>query len=110
VHTYIDLYFSPEGASPLTVAERLHAEAGLSYIVGEHDLVFEWSSVAEFRDRLGRVHRALQGTGVQYRIQSVLDDPTFIEPVPWPPPAPSAARPHPGYGPSREPPATGSRP
>ncbi len=97
MHTYIDLYFSPDGVSPLTVADRLRRQAGLSYIVGSHDLVFEWSSVPEFRERLGRLHEALRGSGVQYRIESVVDDPTFVEPTPWPPPLPANEREHPGY-------------
>ncbi len=86
MHTYVDLYFSPDGVSPLVIAERLKKHAGLSYIVGEHDLVFEWSNVPEFRERLQQLHAALKDTGVQYRIESEVDEPRFVEPVPWPPP------------------------
>lgn len=97
MHTFVDLYFSPDGLSPLQIAERLREHAGLSFIVGSHDLVFEWSSVKQFRDRLQKLHEALQGTEVTYRLESVIDDPTFIEPTPWPPPLPGVARENPGY-------------
>ncbi len=97
MHTYVDLYFSPDGVSPLKIAERLREHAGLSFIVGTHDLVFEWSSVKEFRERLQKLHDALKGTGVTYHCESVIDDPTFIEPTPWPPPLPGVARENPGY-------------
>jgi hypothetical protein len=99
MHTYVDLYFSPDGTSPLEISDRLRAMAGLSFIVGSHDLVFEWSSVKQFRERLQKLHDALRGTGVTYQLESVIDDPTFIEPTPWPPPLPGRARENPGYTP-----------
>lgn len=84
MHRYVDVYFSPNGLSPLEVADRIRKMAGLSSIVDRHDLVFERSSVPEFRERLGILHAALQGTGVQYGVESVVDYPTFVEPTPWP--------------------------
>jgi hypothetical protein len=102
MHTYVNLFFSPDGISPLEIAERLREHAGLSFIVGAHDLVFEWSSVKQFRERLQKLHLALQGTGVTYRLESVIDDPTFIEPTAWPPPLPGLAREMPTYAPEAE--------
>jgi len=97
MHTYVDLYFDPQGTSPLEVADWLKKVAGLSFIVGEHDLVFAWITVEEFRHHLEAIHAALRGTGTTYRVRSTLDDPLFVEPVPWPPPLePSLAR-HPAY-------------
>ena len=61
MHTYVDLYFSPDGISPLLIAERLREHAGLSFIVGTHDLVFEWSSVKQFRERLQKLHKPSRG-------------------------------------------------
>ena len=97
MHAYIDLYFSPEGVSPLEIAERVHQHVGLTFIVGEHDLVMEWSTPAQFRILLDKVHEALKGTGVRYRVESVLDDPTFVDPIPWPPPMSDTERQHPAY-------------
>jgi hypothetical protein len=97
LHTYIDLYFAPEGVSPLEVADRLRRHAELTYIVGPHDLVFEWRTVEEFRERLEKVHQALQGTGVSYRVQSSADDSLFVEPVSWPPSLQTEPQAHPGY-------------
>ena len=97
MHSYIDLYFSPEGLSPLEVAERLRSAAGLKFIIGAHDVVFEWSTVDEFHDLLTRVHTALRDTGVVYHVETVADEPAFIEPVPWPPPIHRGSPLHPGF-------------
>ncbi len=97
MHSYVDLYFTPEGISPLEVSERLRKVAGLSFIIGPHDLTFEWKTVEEFREHLQVVHEALRGMGVMYRVETVPDDPGFVEPVPWPPPIHRGHTPHPGY-------------
>jgi hypothetical protein len=96
MHSYVDLYFAPGGVSPLEISDRLKQTAGLSFIIGPHDLAFEWSTVEEFQAILKKVHIALQGTGVFYRIETVVEDPTYIEPIPWPPPI-NRGRTHPGY-------------
>lgn len=85
MHTYVDLYFAPESVSPLDLAQRIHDQAGLRFIIGPHDLAFGWSTVEEFRFTLARLHDALKGTGVFYRLETVRDEPTYVEPVPWPP-------------------------
>jgi hypothetical protein len=97
VHTFVDLYFTPEGVSPLEVADRLRRQANLEFIVGPHDLVFEWGNVEDFRSRLEKIHKALHGTGVSYRVQSTSDDPMFVEPATWPPPLHAEPQQHPGY-------------
>jgi hypothetical protein len=97
MHTYVDLYFAPDGTSPLEVAERLRDTAGLSYVVGPHDLHFEWMDVEEFRSMMDRIHTALRGTGVTYKVESAADDPMFVEPVQWPPPLRTGPTQHPGY-------------
>ena len=97
MHSYIDLFFSPEGLSPLEVAERIRASSGLAFVIGPHDLVFEWTTVDEFHDLLTKVHTALRDTGVVYRVETVQDDPQFIEPVPWPPPIVRGPATHPGF-------------
>ncbi|HYA58437.1 MAG TPA: hypothetical protein VEH57_08285 [Thermoplasmata archaeon] len=97
MHSYIDLYFSPEGVSPLDIAERIRSATGLPLIPGPHDLVFEWRTVEEFHDLLAKVHAALRGTGVVYRVETVSDEPAFIEPVPWPPPIHRGRPVHPGF-------------
>jgi hypothetical protein len=97
MHTYVDLYFAPDGTSPLEVAERLRDTAGLSYVVGPHDLHFEWIDVEEFRSMMDRIHAALRGTGVTYKVESAGDDVVFVEPVQWPPPLRTSPPQHPGY-------------
>jgi len=97
MHSYIDLYFTPEGVSPLEVSERLRKTAGLSFIIGPHDLAFEWETVEQFREQLHRVHEALRGLGVSYRVETVAEDPAYVEPIPWPPAFNRGPTTHPGY-------------
>jgi hypothetical protein len=97
MHSYIDLFFSGEGVSPLDVSDKIRASAGLEFIIGPHDIAFEWHTVEEFRAKLNRVHAALKGTGVFYRIETVSDEPGFIEPSVWPPPVVGRNPSHPGY-------------
>jgi hypothetical protein len=96
MHSYVDLYFAPEGVSPLDIADRLRATTGLSFVVGSHDLAFEWDTVEQFRAMLGKVHEALKGTGVSYRVETVAEEPAFVEPIPWPPVLPRSPPNHPG--------------
>ncbi len=97
MHSYIDLYFTPESLPPLEISKRLRKAADLAFIIGPHDLAFEWQTEEEFHERIGRVHRALKGTGVFYRVETVSDDPRYIEPVPWPPPISRGDPVHPAY-------------
>ncbi len=97
MHSYVDLYFSANGASPFEVSDRLRAAVGVEFIIGPHDVAFEWHTVEEFRTKLTKIHQALHGTGVTYRIETVSDEPGFVEPVVWPPPAPGPNPTHPGY-------------
>ncbi len=97
MHTYIDLYFTPDSASPLEIAKRVRQHAGLSFIIGPHDLAFEWKTEAEFHECLEKIHSALKGTGVLYRVETVAEDPGYIEPIPWPPPLPRNDPIHPAY-------------
>lgn len=96
MHTYVDLYFTSESVSPLEISERVKRIAGLSFIIGRHDLEFDWADEADFKDRLSRIHEALKGTGVLYRVETLLDAPEFVA-VPWPPPLNRSDPVHPGY-------------
>ena len=85
MHTYIDLYFTPEGLVPREVRDRVKTRTGLTFIRGKHDLVFEWKTEEEFRDMLEKIHDALRGSGAFYRVESIPDElGGFVEPVPWP--------------------------
>jgi hypothetical protein len=97
MHSYIDLFFASSGVSPLEISDRIRSMAGLEFIIGPHDIAFEWHTVEQFRTRLSKVHEALRDTGVFYRIETVTDEPGFVEPVVWPPPAVQQHTVHPGY-------------
>ena len=97
MHTFIDLVFAADGTSPLEVSERLRSHAGLTFIVGDHDLVFEWTTEEEFRTRLGRLHEALRGTGVTYRVHTTVGASGFVPPASWPPSLDDGPQAHPGY-------------
>lgn len=96
MHSYIDLYFTPDSESPLEISKRLHKVAGLPFIIGPHDLAFEWKTEEEFRAILAKVHAALKGTGIFYRVETVPEDPAFNQPVPWPA-LPITDKLHPAY-------------
>jgi len=96
MHSYIDLYFTPDSESPLEISKRVRSIAGLPFIVGPHDLAFEWQTEEEFRSMLAKIHDALKGSGVFYRVETVAEEPTFAEPVVWPA-LPSVDRLHPAY-------------
>jgi hypothetical protein len=97
MHSYVDLYFSPEGISPLDIADRLRSMVGLSFVVGAHDLAFEWDTVEQFRVTLEKIHAALKGTGVLYHVETVAEEPAFVAPVAWPPILPHEPPSHPGF-------------
>lgn len=97
MHSYVDLYFTPESRSPLEISARLRSVAGLSFIIGPHDLVFDWEHEKDFQERMAKIHEALKGSGVLYRVETVSDEPGFIEPIPWPPPMPRRDPVHPAY-------------
>jgi hypothetical protein len=97
MHSYVDLLFSSDSISPLEVSDRLKSLAGVEFIIGPHDIAFEWHTVEDFREKLEKLHRALKGTGVQYRVETVTDEPGFVEPVIWPPAPIQSQRVHPGY-------------
>ena len=88
MHRYVDLYVTPETLPPLEISKRLSNVAGLSFIIGPHDLAFEWKTKEEFHSGLSKIHTALKGTGVLYRVETVPQEPAFIDPLPWPPPLP----------------------
>ncbi len=96
MHSYIDLYFTPENISPLDISKRLH-RVGLSFIIGPHDIAFEWKTEEEFHERLSKLMAALKGTGVFFRVETIPEDPPFIDPIPWPPTAPRTDPVHPAY-------------
>jgi hypothetical protein len=97
MHSYIDLYFTPDGVSPLEIADRLRETAGLSFVVGTHDLAFEWDTVEQFRATLSKIHESLKGSGVNYRVETVAEEPAFVDPIPWPPLLPRSPPTHPGF-------------
>jgi len=97
MHSYIDLFFAADGVSPLEISDKIRAMAGMEFIIGPHDIAFEWHTVEEFRTKLAKVHAALGGTHLFYRIETVTDEPGFVEPVVWPPPAVHHNTVHPGY-------------
>jgi hypothetical protein len=96
MHSYIDLYFTPDSLPPPEILKRVRAATGLSFIRGPHDIMFEWKTEEEFRATLSKIHAALKGTGVLYRVETVSDETSFVPPVPWPA-LPQADKLHPVY-------------
>ena len=109
MRTFIDLTFSAEGPSPVKLAEQFKRVMGLSFIVGDHDLMFEWRTPEEFRERLEQIHAILRPTGAYYRVATAEDEVDLSPAVSWPPALNGEPRAHPAYdGPDT--PAKPSRP
>jgi hypothetical protein len=104
MRTYIDLYFTSEGPSPIEVADRLRRLVGVRFITGIHDLVFDWEEPEAFRAALQGIHDALRGTGIQYHVETVSGILEGNEPVAWPPPLAPDLGQHPAYSNSANPP------
>jgi hypothetical protein len=70
LRTYVDIYFTADGASPLTVAEAIRKATGLTFILGRHDLAFSWKEVTDFQSMIDKLYDALKDKGVFYRFET----------------------------------------
>ena len=71
--TYLTIWFSSEGADPLTVAQTLQS-MGFKPIKGPHDHVYDWKKEPTLDDVLqlvNNVHQTLKGLNVLYKIETV---------------------------------------
>lgn len=87
MRTYVDIYFSPSGASPMKVAEVLKKEIGLAFVFGEHDFVINWQTTEELFEVIARMNAVLRPMGVYFRFESHEEseqDPEIRE-FSWPP-------------------------
>lgn len=85
MRTYVDLFFPLDGPLSSEIAKRLKEKAGLEFIRGRHDLVFEWTEFKEFAAKLEAIHAALKGTGVIYRFVSSEEEEPADTFAGWPP-------------------------
>ncbi len=70
MRTYVDIYFTAAGASPMKVAEVLKKEVGLSFVFGEHDFVINWQTTEELYGILEKMNQVLRPMGVYFRFES----------------------------------------
>lgn len=91
MRTYVDLFFPFTGPLSSEIAKLLKEKAGLDFIRGHHDLMFEWNEFKEFTDRIESIHNALKGTGVIYRFVSSDDEERADTFAGWPPVRSSAS-------------------
>jgi hypothetical protein len=85
MRTYIDISFSSGGMPPSALIKRFQGLSEAKFILGEHDIAFEWNTVEEFQRRMDAIHVAFGGTGVTYRVHTVPDESDLRPPVAWPP-------------------------
>ncbi|MGA7922553.1 MAG: hypothetical protein WCA77_01060 [Thermoplasmata archaeon] len=97
MRSFVDITFAADGPSPMEIAEDLKRGTGLSFIVGTHDLVFEWRTPEEFRERLEQLHEFLKGTGSYYRVHTAEEEGTGSAAIAWPPALGSEPQLHPAY-------------
>jgi hypothetical protein len=87
MRTYVDIYFSASGASPMKVAEALKRDVGLTFVFGEHDLVINWQDVSELFEVIDKLNSVLAPMGVYFRFESHPDqeDAPELREYSWPP-------------------------
>lgn len=68
--TYIKVYFSTEGPSPISIAEKLSKETGIPFIRGEHDIAFEWETPEEYRSYMEKIYESFKGSKVTLKYES----------------------------------------
>lgn len=91
MRTYVDIFFTAGGASPMEVARTIKKDVGLSFVFGEHDLVFLWNDISDLHRMIEKLHTALKGKGVFFRFESHEEssaEPEIRE-YSWPPIMPS---------------------
>ncbi len=75
MRTYVNVQMDSEGASFSEVAEVLEA-LGFRPQTGRNDFVYEWDRHATVKDSLwfaDRIHAALRGKRVWFRVETVED-------------------------------------
>lgn len=97
MRSFVDITFAADGPSPMEIAEEIKRGMGLSFLVGSHDLVFEWRTPEEFRERLEQLHEFLKGTGAFYRVHTAEEEGTVSAAVAWPPALGGEPQLHPAY-------------
>ncbi|MFQ6089138.1 MAG: hypothetical protein ACE5K0_09590 [Candidatus Methanofastidiosia archaeon] len=80
--SYVDLYMNSEGASIRDVISALRA-LKLKPVAGHHDILIEWENEEEFFEILEKLHKALKGMKVSYRIETIIEEREILPE--WPP-------------------------
>lgn len=71
--TYLTVWFSSEGATPIEVVERILA-MGFKPIKGHYDHVYDWAkepSLEEVLELANKLHETLKGMKVTYKLETV---------------------------------------
>jgi len=71
--TYLTVWFSSEGATPIEVVERILA-MGSKPIKGHYDHVYDWAkepSLEEVLELANKLHETLKGMKVIYKLETV---------------------------------------
>lgn len=94
MRTYVDVYFSANGESPVAIAEAVHHATGLHFVFGPHDLMFTWKDTQEFQVMIEKLSNVLKAKGVFYRFETREDDDEEAAPpahqLSWPPVMPQS--------------------
>jgi hypothetical protein len=73
--TYLNVTFSSEGAKPSEIINRLRS-LGFKPIMGDHDMVYEWTNGATEEDSLwfaDKIQATLEGFKVLFHIETLTD-------------------------------------
>lgn len=73
MHTYLSLWFSSEGASPVEVSQSL-SKIGFKPMHGSYDFVYDWDKKPEIDDLLvlgNLVQQTLRGCQAMFKMETI---------------------------------------
>jgi len=85
--TYVTVFFSSDGPSPLSLAEKLEKNVGIPFIRGAQDIAFRWKTLDEFRIYMNKIYDTFKDAHVFLKFETVeeIDKPVHLL-AQWPPP------------------------
>ena len=69
MRTYLKIHFNSEGENPMETLKRVK-KVGFIPVVGDYDFVIDYNTPGEYSEIISRLHDALAGSGVYYRLVS----------------------------------------
>ena len=84
--TYVTVFFSSDGPSPLSLAEKLEDNIGIPFIRGQRDIAFRWKTLDEFKMYMNKIYDTFKDSHVFLKFETVeeVEKPVHLL-AQWPP-------------------------